>query len=110
MRRGNKGGGQAEGKAVQEYYRSGRLMVNTADSVGRLVLATRELSKLGAMEGRLARLLDVVDDLEQGFYERPMVGEARDGGGADTKGAAEGGGRGGAAGAVAEAGSGGEMV
>ena len=49
---------------LQEYYRSGRMMLQMAQSVGRLVLAGRELTKLAGFTSRLHEFGDVLKDLQ----------------------------------------------
>jgi len=58
---------------MQDYYRSGRMLMNLATAVGRLVLAGRELTRLAGFTARVTELIDVLDDLNNGKYVRTMV-------------------------------------
>lgn len=55
------------------YYSSGRMLLNMAQSAGRLVGAGREFTKLAGHTRRMSELLEVLDDLESGHYYRTMV-------------------------------------
>lgn len=65
---------------LQDYYRSGRMLVKLAEAIGRLVLAGRELTRLAGFTARVQELLTVLKDLNTGLYQRTMV-ENRNGGG-----------------------------
>jgi len=58
---------------MQDYYKSGRMLMNLATAVGRLVLAGRELTRLAGFTARVTELIDVLNDLNQGRYVRTMV-------------------------------------
>jgi len=58
---------------MEDYYQSGRMLVNLATAVGRLVLAGRELTRLAGFTARVSELMDVLQDLGQGKYTRTMV-------------------------------------
>lgn len=58
---------------MEDYYRSGRMLVNLATAVGRLVLAGRELTRLAGFTSRVTELISVLKDLNQGKYTRTMV-------------------------------------
>ncbi|KAG0714721.1 ATP-binding cassette sub-family D member 3 [Chionoecetes opilio] len=58
---------------MQDYYRSGRMLVKLAEAIGRLVLAGRELTRLAGFTARVQELLVVLKDLNTGQYQRTMV-------------------------------------
>ncbi|KAK4318731.1 hypothetical protein Pmani_010280 [Petrolisthes manimaculis] len=58
---------------MQDYYRSGRMLVKLAEAIGRLVLAGRELTRLAGFTARVQELLTVLKDLNTGTYQRTMV-------------------------------------
>eukprot|EP01130_Rhizamoeba_saxonica_P018228 TRINITY_DN9054_c0_g1_i1.p1 TRINITY_DN9054_c0_g1~~TRINITY_DN9054_c0_g1_i1.p1 ORF type:complete len:655 (-),score=132.24 TRINITY_DN9054_c0_g1_i1:20-1984(-) len=60
---------------MQHYYRSGRMLLNLAQAVGRLVLAGRGLTKLAGFTSRVILLKNVLSDLNNGTYERTMIDE-----------------------------------
>ncbi|XP_037783578.1 ATP-binding cassette sub-family D member 3-like [Penaeus monodon] len=58
---------------MQDYYRSGRMLVKLAEAIGRLVLAGRELTRLAGFTSRVQELLTVLKDLNNGKYQRTML-------------------------------------
>jgi len=58
---------------LEEYYKSGRMLVKLAEAIGRLVLAGRELTRLAGFTARVTELLTVLKDLNNGRYQRTMV-------------------------------------
>lgn len=58
---------------MEDYYKSGRMLMNLASAVGRLVLAGRELTRLAGFTQRVTDLVAVLKDLEQGKFVRTMV-------------------------------------
>mmetsp|Transcript_15281 Transcript_15281/g.16987 ORF Transcript_15281/g.16987 Transcript_15281/m.16987 type:complete len:422 (-) Transcript_15281:96-1361(-) len=58
---------------MEEYYKSGRMLVNLAMAVGRLVLAGRELTRLAGYTARVTELVEVLKDITGGQYVRQMV-------------------------------------
>ena len=58
---------------LQDYYRSGRMLVRMAEAIGRLVLAGRDLTRLSGFTARVNELIVVLRDLQKGVYERTMV-------------------------------------
>jgi len=61
------------GEIMQDYYRSGRMLVRMAEAIGRLVLSGRELTRLAGYTARVSELMVVLRDMERGVYERTMV-------------------------------------
>lgn len=47
---------------LEMYYKSGRMMVKLAESIGRLVLAGRDFSRLAAYTTRVSTLMRSIDD------------------------------------------------
>jgi ATP-binding cassette subfamily D (ALD) protein 3 len=58
---------------MEDYYKSGRMLMNMALAVGRLVLAGRELTRLAGYTARVTELQHVLRDLNSGVYKRTMV-------------------------------------
>jgi len=58
---------------MEDYYKSGRMLVNLSTAVGRLVLAGRELTRLAGFTQRVTDLIGVLKELNQGKYVRTMV-------------------------------------
>jgi len=65
-----------QNEIMEDYYRSGRMLLNLATAVGRLVLAGRELTRLSGFTARMTELMDVLQDLNSGRYIRTMVNVA----------------------------------
>jgi len=59
------------------YHRSGRMLINLAMAVGRLIIAGATLTRLAGFTSRIMKLDKVLNDLNRGSYERSMV--AREG-------------------------------
>ncbi|KJH44513.1 ABC transporter, ATP-binding protein [Dictyocaulus viviparus] len=60
---------------IQEYYNSGRMMLKLAEALGRLALAGREMTRLSGFTTRVDTLLKVLDDLDNGSYQRSMISD-----------------------------------
>ncbi|KAL9951353.1 hypothetical protein ACROYT_G044004 [Oculina patagonica] len=58
---------------MEDYYRSGRMLVKMAEAIGRLVLAGRELTRLAGYTSRVSELMNVLTDLNKGKYQRTMI-------------------------------------
>uniref|UniRef100_A0A915NYE4 Uncharacterized protein n=1 Tax=Meloidogyne floridensis TaxID=298350 RepID=A0A915NYE4_9BILA len=58
---------------MQDYYSSGRMMFKLAEALGRLALAGREMTRLAGFTSRVDMLLNVLNDLENGKYQRTMI-------------------------------------
>lgn len=56
---------------MDTYYKSGRLMVKLAESLGRLLLAGREFSKLSAYSQRVTQLASAIEDNRKAKTSRP---------------------------------------
>jgi ATP-binding cassette subfamily D (ALD) protein 3 len=63
----------SHGERLEEYYRSGRMLVKLAEAIGRISLAGRELTRLAGYTERVIQLMTVLEDLNKGVYQRTMV-------------------------------------
>ena len=63
----------SQSETMESYYRAGRMLVNLAKAMGRLVLAGRELTRLAGFTNRVTDLQRVLDDLSKGKYTRTML-------------------------------------
>ncbi|KAL4237173.1 ATP-binding cassette sub- D member 3 [Mactra antiquata] len=61
---------------LEDYYKSGRMLVRMAEAIGRIVLAGREMTRLAGFTARITELIHVLDDLNKGKYERTMVNDS----------------------------------
>nr|QNH67960.1 ATP-binding cassette transporter subfamily D member 3 [Brachionus plicatilis] len=58
---------------LENYYRSGRMLVKLAEALGRISLAGREMTRLAGFTERVTQIINVIDDLNRGQYKRTMV-------------------------------------
>nr|UOU03346.1 ATP-binding cassette subfamily D3 [Brachionus rubens] len=58
---------------LENYYRSGRMLVKLAEALGRISLAGREMTRLAGFTERVTQIINVIDDLNRGHYKRSMV-------------------------------------
>lgn len=63
---------------LEEYYKSGRMLVKLAEAIGRVVLAGREMTRLAGYTARVAELNKVLKDVNRGQYVRAMVKDEQD--------------------------------
>ncbi|CAG8453533.1 2698_t:CDS:10 [Acaulospora morrowiae] len=60
-------------KIMEDYSRNSGYLVNLSQAVGRLILAGRDLTRFAGYTSRVAELFDVLEDVNNGRYERTMV-------------------------------------
>ncbi|GAB1605909.1 ATP-binding cassette sub-family D member 3-like [Argonauta hians] len=58
---------------LEDYYKSGRMLVKMAEATGRIVLAGREMTRLSGFTARVTELMQVLDELNRGTYKRTMI-------------------------------------
>uniref|UniRef100_M4C2Q7 ABC transporter domain-containing protein n=1 Tax=Hyaloperonospora arabidopsidis (strain Emoy2) TaxID=559515 RepID=M4C2Q7_HYAAE len=58
---------------MEDYFRSGKMLLKMSEAMGRLVLSGRELSRLAGFTARVTEMIDVLSDLDQGKYQRTML-------------------------------------
>ncbi|DAZ95309.1 TPA: hypothetical protein N0F65_006562 [Lagenidium giganteum] len=58
---------------MEDYFRSGKMLIKLSEAMGRLVLSGRELTRLAGFTARVTEMIDVLSDLDQGKYQRTMV-------------------------------------
>ncbi|KXJ19251.1 ATP-binding cassette sub-family D member 3 [Exaiptasia diaphana] len=63
---------------MEDYYRSGRMLVKMAEAIGRLVLAGREMTRLAGFTARVSELMSVLKDLNNGVYQRTLIANKRE--------------------------------
>jgi len=62
-------------RRMEFYYTSGRIMLKLVQSIGRIMLATREMSKLAGYTARMEELRTVLKDIAKGRFQRTQVAE-----------------------------------
>ncbi|XP_065070105.1 ATP-binding cassette sub-family D member 3-like [Rhopilema esculentum] len=58
---------------MEDYYKTGRMMVKMAEAIGRLVLSGREMTRLAGFTQRVTEIMEVLDDLQKGKYKTSTV-------------------------------------
>ncbi|XP_020286693.1 ATP-binding cassette sub-family D member 3 [Pseudomyrmex gracilis] len=61
----------------KSYYTYGRMLVKLAEAIGRLVLASRELTRLAGFTVRVTEIKNVLDELNAGKYVRTMISDCK---------------------------------
>ncbi|KAE9033467.1 ATP-binding cassette sub-family D member 3 [Phytophthora rubi] len=64
---------------MEDYFRSGKMMINLAEATGRLVLSGRELTRLASFTTRITEFIDVLAGLNSGGMQHSLVGGDRAG-------------------------------
>lgn len=79
--------GSTYAERMEDYFRSGKMLIKLSEAMGRLVLSGRELTRLAGFTARVTEMIDVLTDLDAGRYQRTMVkGEEDDEGDASVTG------------------------
>lgn len=60
-------------KIMEDYSRNSGYLINLSQSIGRIVLAGRDLTRFAGFTSRVADLFDVLDDVNNGRYQRAML-------------------------------------
>lgn len=60
-------------KIMEDYSRNSGYLINLSQSVGRIVLAGRDLTRFAGFTSRVSELLEVLEDVSNGRYQRAMV-------------------------------------
>ena len=58
---------------LEDYYKSGRMLLKMAQALGRVALAGRDLSRLAGLTSRVNQLLEVLQDLKKDSFNRQQV-------------------------------------
>lgn len=58
---------------MEDYFRSGKMLIKLAEAMGRLVLSGRELTRLAGFTARVTEMIEVLSDLDEGRYQRTML-------------------------------------
>lgn len=60
-------------RVMEDYSRNSGYLINLSQSVGRIVLAGRDLTRFAGYTSRVSELLDVLQDINAGRYQRTML-------------------------------------
>jgi len=66
-------GGKSNERRFMEYYNMGRMMVKLAESIGRMVLALRDLNRLAGLTARVNELTSVLADINAGSLKQKQI-------------------------------------
>lgn len=58
---------------MEDYFRSGKMLIKLSEAMGRLVLSGRELTRLAGFTARVTEMMEVLTDLDEGRYQRTML-------------------------------------
>ncbi|GAA5958524.1 hypothetical protein JCM21900_005425 [Sporobolomyces salmonicolor] len=69
------GGGEVDfGSRTEGFVTNRRLLLSASDALGRLMSTYRDLSELSGYTARVSELLDTMEDVKLGRYEKKLVG------------------------------------
>ncbi|GAA5846801.1 hypothetical protein JCM5353_005908 [Sporobolomyces roseus] len=69
------GGGVVDfGSRTEGFVTNRRLLLSASDALGRLMSTYRDLSELSGYTARVSELLDTMDDVKQGKFQKKLVG------------------------------------
>lgn len=72
--------GQAAGKSMgdrtESFVTNRRMLLSSSDAFGRLMFSYKEITELAGYTSRVAALLDVIDDVQAGHFEKKLVSSA----------------------------------
>ncbi|BGP00311.1 Peroxisomal long-chain fatty acid import protein 1 [Rhodotorula toruloides] len=71
---GGAGGGIDFGSRTEGFVTNRRLLLSASDALGRLMSTYRDLSELSGYTARVSELLDTMDDVKAGRYQKKLVG------------------------------------
>ncbi|SMQ46185.1 unnamed protein product [Zymoseptoria tritici ST99CH_3D1] len=69
-------GGSSAGDRTESFITNRRLLMSSSDALGRLLFSFKEVSELAGHTSRVSMLLDVIQDIQQGHYEKALVSSA----------------------------------
>ncbi|KIW63418.1 hypothetical protein PV04_10263 [Phialophora macrospora] len=68
--------GQARGDRTERFVTNRRMLLSSSDAFGRLMFSYKEITELAGYTSRVASLLDVMDDVSKGHFEKNLVSSA----------------------------------
>ena len=69
-------GSSSTGDRSERYITNRRLLVSSSDAFGRLTSSYKEISQLAGYTSRVSLLLEVIEDIEKGHFEKALVSSA----------------------------------
>lgn len=63
------------GDRTESFVTNRRLLLSSSDAFGRVMFSYKEITELAGYTSRVATLLDVMDDIQAGRFEKTMVSD-----------------------------------
>ncbi|KAH9875153.1 hypothetical protein J1614_004643 [Plenodomus biglobosus] len=69
-------GGKTMGDRTESFVTNRRMLLMSSDAFGRVMFSYKEISELAGYTSRVSTLLDVIDDIQAGHFEKKLVSSA----------------------------------
>ncbi|EDU48744.1 ABC-type transport system permease and ATPase component [Pyrenophora tritici-repentis] len=69
-------GGMSTGDRTESFVTNRRMLLMSSDAFGRVMFSYKEITELAGYTSRVATLLDVIDDIQAGHFEKKLVSSA----------------------------------
>ncbi|RDW75766.1 p-loop containing nucleoside triphosphate hydrolase-8 [Coleophoma crateriformis] len=67
---------QTMGDRTESFVTNRRLLLSSSDAFGRVMFSYKEITELAGYTSRVATLLEVMDDIKAGQFEKTLVGDS----------------------------------
>jgi ATP-binding cassette subfamily D (ALD) long-chain fatty acid import protein len=68
--------GNSMGDRTENFVTNRRMLLSSSDAFGRVMFSYKEITELAGYTSRVSTLLDVIDDVQAGHYEKKLVSSA----------------------------------
>ncbi|KAF2114639.1 ABC transporter transmembrane region 2-domain-containing protein [Lophiotrema nucula] len=68
--------GQSMGDRTESFITNRRMLLMSSDAFGRVMFSYKEITELAGYTSRVSTLLDVIDDIQAGHFEKKLVSSA----------------------------------
>lgn len=69
-------GGGTMGDRTESFVTNRRILLSSSDAFGRVMFSYKEVTELAGYTSRVSTLLDVIDDIQAGHFEKKLVSSA----------------------------------
>ncbi|RYO54257.1 ATP-binding cassette sub-family D member 2 [Alternaria arborescens] len=69
-------GGMTMGDRTESFVTNRRMLLMSSDAFGRVMFSYKEITELAGYTSRVSTLLDVIDDIQAGHFEKKLVSSA----------------------------------
>lgn len=69
-------GGNDMGNRTESFVTNRRMLLSSSDAFGRVMFSYKEITELAGYTSRVSTLLDVIDDVQAGHFEKKLVSSA----------------------------------